>query len=52
MNRVVLELVKSKRKRLSEQSKFHDILDILIASRDEETGFSLSDNQLRAHVKT
>lgn len=53
LNSVVLELVKSKREALKNPNcKSNDILDLLIAAHDEDTGFKLTDAELSAHAKT
>lgn len=48
-------MVKSKRESLKNKQDDYqptDILDLLIAARDEDTGFQLTDTELSAHVKT
>mmetsp|Transcript_20201 Transcript_20201/g.25613 ORF Transcript_20201/g.25613 Transcript_20201/m.25613 type:complete len:369 (-) Transcript_20201:66-1172(-) len=53
LNGVVLELVKSKRATLqAREGSPRDVLDLLIAAHDEETGFKLTDSELSAHAKT
>lgn len=53
INNVVLELVKKKREAIKNTNHVpKDILDLLIAARDEETGFKLTDSELSAHAKT
>lgn len=49
LHRTVLYVVKEKRDG-TEGLPYADILDILIAAKDEETGFHLTDSLLAAHV--
>ena len=49
LDRVVLEIVQSRRQNPSEQN---DLLSMLIAAQDEETGIGMSDRQLQDEVIT